>query len=213
MQLLITGPQGSGKGTQAQLLAEKYNLVHLDMGNILRSVAGSDNKYAQIVRDSVTSGTLVPDEYVRLIAWDHVSQSHQNGRGMVIEGYPRSLPQYEHLEDMLRKFGEKLNRVILIKISEEESIRRLADRLTCNKCGRVYNVKSAPPDVPGICECGGQLVVREDDKPEAIKKRLEIYWSQTTAIVERARAEGILLEVDGERSIEVIFDEICKNLN
>ncbi len=212
MNLLILGPQGSGKGTQAQLLADKYNLVHLDMGRILRSVATSDNVHAKVVHEAIMAGGLVPDEYVRLIAWDHISKTHATGKGIVIEGYPRSLAQYEQMEDMLRKFGDRIDKVILVNISEEESVRRLSSRLTCLKCGRVYNTITAPPPANGTCECGGELVLRDDDKPEAIKRRLQIYRTQTTHIVERAQEEGLLLEINGEQPIETIHLEIVAHL-
>ncbi len=212
MNLLILGPQGSGKGTQAQLLADEFGFYHLEMGNILRSISKSNNKYAEIVAGTINGGNLVPDEYVRLIAWDHINQYHGQVKGFIFEGYPRSLAQYEHVEDMLRKFGGRINKVILVEISEEESIKRLSSRLTCQKCGQVYNTITVPPPADGKCECGGELVQREDDKPEAIKRRLRIYRTQTAQIIERAREEGLLIEVNGEQPIEAIHKEIIKDL-
>ncbi|MEK9200773.1 MAG: nucleoside monophosphate kinase, partial [Patescibacteria group bacterium] len=169
MNLLILGPQGSGKGTQAQLLSDKYGFYHLEMGNILRSISKSKNKHADVIANSINTGNLVPDEYVRLIAWDHINQYHSSVKGFIFEGYPRSLAQYEHVEEMLRKFGDRINKVIVVEISEEETIKRLSSRLTCVRCGRVYNTITAPPPELGTCECGGELTLREDDKPEAIK--------------------------------------------
>lgn len=212
MNLLILGPQGSGKGTQAQMLTDKFGFYHLEMGNILRSVSKSDNKYAKVVSETINNGNLVPDEYVRLIAWDHINQYHGKVKGFIFEGYPRSVAQYEHVEDMLRKFGDRLDKVILVNISEDESVKRLSSRLTCLKCGRVYNTVTAPPPSNGSCECGGELVQREDDKPEAIKRRLQIYRTQTAHIIERASEEGLLLEINGEQPIETIHQEIVAKL-
>ena len=202
MNLIILGPQGCGKGTQAQLLADKFGWLHFEMGKILRSIAQSENnKYSKGVAQALNSGSLVPDEYVRLIAWDFVKK-HQD-KGIIFEGYPRSVDQYDHLQDMLRKFGKKLDFVINIDISEAESIARLEKRRTCNKCGKVYTGGT-------VCECGGQLVQREDDKPEAIRQRLQIYHAQTHPVFEKAVADGIGVEISGEFPIEIVHAHILE---
>jgi len=181
VNIIILGPQGSGKGTQAALLVEKFGLQHFEAGKILRSIADSDNKYAAAVKTAINSGNLVPDELVRLIAWDFITK-HKNG-GVIFDGYPRSVAQYEHLQDMLMKFGQRIDRVIDLEISKEETIKRLTKR------------------------------GREDDTPEAIKKRLELFWQQTNPVIERAKQEGVLLEIDGERPIEVIHQDINDQIN
>ena len=180
MNIILLGPQGSGKGTQATLLVEKLRLQHFEAGKILRSIASSDNQHASAVKTAINSGNLVPDELVRLIAWDFINK-HKNG-GFIFDGYPRSVAQYEHLQDMLMKFGQKIDRVIDLEISEAETIKRLTKR------------------------------GREDDTPEAIKKRLELFWQQTNPVIERAKQEGILLKIDGERPIEVIHQDILRKL-
>ena len=204
MTLIILGPQGSGKGTQGGLLVAKYGMNYVDMGRILRSV--------HQVKDYVNRGELVPDELVRTIAWDHINKQDKS-KGFLFDGYPRSVPQYEALQDMLRRFGKKIERVIWLDISEVESIRRLSARRTCEKCGEIYNSITRPPQKPDVCDkCGGKLVQRKDDTPEAIKRRLQLYHEQTHPILEKARGEGILLEVNGERAIETIFEEIISRL-
>lgn len=205
MIVIIQGPQACGKGTQARLLSEKYGWLHLEMGKILRSIASSDNQYAAKIRDTLNSGGLVPDELVRLIAWDYIKKHHE--QGLIFEGYPRSLAQYEHLQDMLKKFNKRIDAVISVNIPEEESIRRMSDRRTCLRCGRVYIV-----DEVSKCECGGELVLREDDKPEAIKRRLQIYHRQTRPVFERAKAEGIAIEIDGMHPIAEVHEKICTSL-
>lgn len=205
MIVIIQGPQACGKGTQARLLSEKYGWLHLEMGKILRSIASSDNQYAAKIRDTLNSGGLVPDELVRLIAWDYIKKHHE--QGLIFEGYPRSLAQYEHLQDMLKKFNKRIDAVISINIPEEESIRRMSDRRTCQRCGRVYIVGEALK-----CECTGELVLREDDKPEAIKHRLQIYHQQTRPVFERAKSEGIAIEIDGMHPIAEVHEKICTSL-
>jgi len=212
MNLILLGPQGSGKGTQAELLVQKYGLNYVEMGKILRSIAESDNQYAKIVKEMIDKGELVPDEYVRLIAWDHINKQDKE-KGWLFDGYPRSLEQYEYLEDMLRKFGKKIDWVVYLFISPEESIRRLSARRTCEKCGEIFNLVTNPPKNPEICDkCGGRLGQREDDQPGAIKRRLELFNERTKPILEKARQENILMEVNGERPIDIINDEIVQKL-
>ena len=140
MNIILLGPQGSGKGTQAQLLAERKGFIHLEMGKILRSVADSDNQYAKKVKESLHGGELVPDEYVRLIAWDFIRDHDPKKNNFLLEGYPRTVAQYEHVQDMFRKFGKKIDKVINIEITEDETVRRLSSRRTCKKCGEVFNL-------------------------------------------------------------------------
>lgn len=175
MNIILLGPQGSGKGTQAKLLVKKFGLQHFEAGKILRSMANP------VIKEALNSGRLVPDEYVKQIAWDFIKK-HVNG-GFIFDGYPRSMAQYEHLQDMLMKFGKKIDKVIDLEISPAETMKRLTKR------------------------------GREDDTPEAIKKRLELWRQQTMSVIERARQGGILLEIDGERPIEVIHQDIDDQIN
>jgi adenylate kinase len=212
MNIIVLGPQGSGKGTQAQMLARKYGLNHIEMGGILRSIAASDNQYAVPVRNAMAKGQLVPDEFFRLVLWDHINKCDKN-KGFIFDGFPRNLPQYEQLKDMLMRFGLKIDHVILIDISEEETIKRLAARRTCKKCGRVYNLITNPPPETGKCECGGELYQREDDTPESTRVRLITYREMTTPVIDEARKEKVLMEFDGEKPIDEIHKEIINRIN
>lgn len=213
MNIIISGPQGSGKGTQAELLAKKYGLVHFEMGKILRSIADSNNPVGPQIKKYLVSGNLVPDEFVRLVAWDFISKHSNRDVGFIFEGYPRSVAQYEHLQDMLLKFGKKIDLVVLLDIPEAESIKRVSSRRTCSKCGQVYNVISDRPKQENVCDvCGGTLILREDDKPEAIKRRLELYRSQTAPVFVRAKQDGIAFEIKGEQGIDQIHKQIVDRL-
>ena len=213
MNIILLGPQGSGKGTQAQLLAQRQGFVHLEMGRILRSVANSDNQHAQIVRETIDKGDLVPDEYVRLIAWDFINKHEPKTSNFEFEGYPRTALQYDQVKDMFMKFGKKITAVINIEISELETVKRLSARRTCEKCGEVYNLITHPSTELDKCDkCAGKLILREDDYPEAIKRRLQIYRTQTQPVFEKARSEGIGFEINGEQDIESIYQQIVKKL-
>ncbi len=190
MNIILLGPQGSGKGTQAELLVEKFGFNHFEAGKILRSIANSDNPNAVAVKQALDSGGLVPDELVRTIAWDFISKQDKS-KGFIFDGYPRSVDQYEHLKDMLAKIGQKIDHVINLEIPESETIRRLSAR-------RTY--------------VSGKLVQRDDDKPEAIQRRLAIYRSQTHPVFERAVSEGVGIEIDGLRTIAVINQDILSRL-
>ncbi len=211
MNIILLGPQGSGKGTQAELLEQKYGFNYFEAGKILRSIAVSDNAHAKVVKQAMDKGDLIPDEYMRLIAWDFISK-HDKNKGFLFDGYPRSVDQYEHLQDMLARLGRKVDWVVNIEISQAESIKRLSSRRTCSKCGEVYNLITNPPKGDKCDKCGGELAQREDDQPQAIKRRLSIYRSQTHPVFERAMAEGIGIEVNGERPIEVIHQDILDRL-
>jgi adenylate kinase len=209
MNIIVLGPQGSGKGTQVKMLLDKYGFNRVEMGDILRSIASSDNPKSEEVRGFMNRGELVPDEFVRLLVWDHINKQDKE-KGFIFDGYPRSLAQYEQVSDMLRKFGKKIDLVIYLKISEAETIRRLSARRTCEKCGKIWNMITNPPPSADECECKGKLTQREDDKAEAIKVRLKTFNEKTVKILDTAGQEGILREINGEQPIEKIHEDIVK---
>jgi adenylate kinase len=211
MNIIVLGPQGSGKGTQVQLLVEKYGFNRVEMGDILRSIATSDNPKAEEVRGFMNRGELVPDEFVRLLVWDHINKQDKE-KGFIFDGYPRSLAQFEQVSDMLRKFGKRIDLVLSLKLSEDETIKRLSARRTCEKCGKIWNLITNPPSTEEFCECKGRLLQRVDDQPEAIKIRLKTFSEKTVAILDTASKEGILREVDGEQPIAKIHEDIVKVL-
>lgn len=208
MNLIILGPQGSGKGTQAKQIADELGLFYFETGRFLRELAKSDTRVDEIVNKK---GGLIPDEEIFSYVSGYLEKKVPDGRNIILDGYPRSVKQYELLDSWLRSKGPEIDKVILLDISEKESIRRLSARRVCQKCSSKYNLITKPPPA-GRCKCGEGLIQREDDKPESIKKRLVLYEKTTKPLIEIFEKKGILIKVDGERPIEVILKDILVRL-
>jgi len=210
MNLVILGPQGSGKGTQAEMLVKKYGFTHVETGEILRQMANSDHPLNNKIRKMLNEGILVSDDIVSEVLINSLNSEHPDG--FLFDGTPRNFEQYILMNELLSQKGEKIDKVIILKISEEETIRRLSSRRKCEKCGKVYNLVTNPPPEPTRCKCGGGLIQREDDFPEAIRKRLEEFAHTTMKVIEAAANEGILIEINGEQAINDIHQEIVEKL-
>lgn len=208
MNIIIFGPQGSGKGTQAELLAKKLNLFYFESGKFLREVAKTDPSIDERINKK---GELVPDEETFLLVSKFWEEKVPDGQNMIIDGYPRSVRQLELFEEWLKERGSKIDKAILLEVSRGTSTKRLSARRTCEKCGKVYNLITNPPPKDG-CPCGGELIQREDDKPEQIEKRLSKYDEMTKPMIGILEKQGILERVDGERKIEVISEDIISRL-
>lgn len=192
MNIVLLGPQGSGKGTQAELLVRDRDFVRFETGKYFRESNDPE------ILNLINQGGLVPDEITNRVLLEFINNNP--GDNLLFDGSPRTISQY----DAIRK---SLERVVVLRISETESVHRLSARRQCEVCGEIYNLITAPPS------CNhNQLIQREDDKPEAIKKRLKLFRLQTEPVIEKAKREGILLEIDGERPIEVIHQDIMKKL-
>lgn len=207
LKISIFGPQGSGKGTQAEMLAKKYNLPVLSTGEIFRNEIKNKTELGKLADSLINRGNLVPDETTnKIVLGELAKQKYQNG--FILDGYPRNMRQLVVLE---KNFG--LDFAIELAISDEGVVKRLASRRVCSNCGAIYNVLNKPPRKEGICDlCGGKMETREDDKPEAIAKRLRIYHQETEPIVNYYAVNKKLIKVDGARSIERVFDEIVAKL-
>lgn len=208
MNIIFLGPQGSGKGTQAKFLSEKLGLLYLEMGALLREAAKKDPQLDEMVNQK---GILVPDEISFKIIKEKIEKEGGDLKNLLFDGFPRSLNQYQLLKDWFSEKRAKIDKVILLEISEEETIRRLSARRICSKCGNVYNLITNPPP-HGKCVCGGELIQRKDDYPETIKMRLSLYHQITSPLIDLLEKEGILVRVNGERPIEAISQDLLERL-
>src|SRR3989338_379265 len=204
MNLIIFGPQGSGKGTQAELIARRHAWPYISTGDIFRYHIKNQTELSRQVNEYINAGQLVPDELTNKIVQDRLQQPDCLV-GFVLDGYPRNKPQLKFLDSIA-----EIDFTIVIEISDSEAIRRLAGRLAC-KCGLSYHVEYNPPKQAGICDkCGEKLFKRDDDKPSAIKKRLEIYHQETEPLLDEYEKQGKLFRVGGLGSIEDIYKWIDK---
>ncbi|MFC1727546.1 adenylate kinase family protein [Patescibacteria group bacterium] len=213
MNILVMGPQGSGKGTQAKRLARKLDLAYFEAGDILREKAKEKTKLGKkIFRTIHQKGELVSDQIMEGIIKEWLSQKKPS-QGFLFDGFPRNQPQYQFVEKILAEKKMKIDVAICLKITRETAIKRLSARRICSECDREYNLVTLPPKNDQLCDqCQIELKQRHDDSPKVIKKRLQIYDQLTSPLVDLFRQQGILEEVDGERPVEVIFQDILGRL-
>lgn len=213
MNIIILGPQGSGKGTQAKKLSEELNIFYLEVGGLLRKEITENTPLGEEISPYIDSGKLVPDEVLSKVIGPFLTNETLK-RGIIFDGFPRIFSQMRILEDKLKEFDAKIDYVILLNISREESVRRLSARRNCLKCGRIYNLITLPPKSDGFCDDDGEkLVIRKDETPEAIEKRLDIYEKESLPIIDYFRRQGLVINIDGEQPIEVIFQQILERLH
>lgn len=199
MNLIFIGPQGSGKGTQAKLIADKFGFAHISTGDLLRNLSGELKKEADVY---MNSGKLVPDEFIIKILKERLEKADCVS-GAILDGFPRNMNQAVELDKII-----KITSAINIEISDEEAIKRISGRFSCSKCGEGYNIYTEPkPKNKGICDkCSGELIQRKDDNPEAVKKRLEIYHLETSVILKHYNT----IKINGEQDIELVNKDIQK---
>jgi len=214
--VLLIGPQGSGKGTQATTVAPKLGLVHVATGDLFRSLMATDTDLARTVRQYYEQGVLVPDELTIQVLWtrlDELDRTRPEYRGVLLDGFPRTRPQAEALDALLDERGDALVAVIYLKVPRGVLTERLSGRLICQQCGATYHATFNPPRHPGTCDrCGGKLTQRSDDTPEAIARRLDSYEAQTAPLLDYYRQRGLLVEIDGNCSIEEVTRSILDAL-
>ncbi len=201
-KIILLGPPGAGKGTQAKRIVEKTGLLHLSTGDILRDEVARGTELGKQAKAYMDRGDLVPDELIIGMIRGRI----ENADGFILDGFPRTVAQAEALERIT-----PVDVVIDIELERDEVIRRLSSRRVCRNCGRIYNLISNPPKVDGKCDaCGGELYQRDDDRPEVIENRYDVYTSSTAPLIEFYRSRGLLVEVDGKADPDAIFARIME---
>jgi len=213
MYIILLGAPGAGKGTQAANVAQELDLVHIASGDLFRQAIEQGNKLGMQAKSYMEKGMLVPDEITIRMVLERISAPDCEA-GVILDGFPRNLEQAETLDTALARQGKAIDKVVYIKVSEEELLRRLSGRWICHKCQAPYHVTDSPPKVWGKCDqCGGELYQRPDDTAETVKKRLEVYFAQTAPLIEYYTRADKLLEVDGEGSVDEISKRIVAALH
>ena len=212
MKIIMLGAPGAGKGTQAKMIAEKCGIPHISTGDIFRANIKNGTELGAKAKEYMDKGLLVPDELVCDLVVDRIQQADCE-KGYILDGFPRTIPQAEALENALNAIEQKLDYAIDIDVPDENLIYRMSGRRACVGCGATYHVVFNPTKVEGKCDvCGESLILRDDDKPETVKKRLDVYHTQTQPLIDFYSARKVLVEVDGTQSMDKVFEDIMKIL-
>ncbi len=208
MKIIMLGAPGAGKGTQAKMIADKYQVPHVSTGDIFRANIKNGTELGKKAKEYMDKGQLVPDELTVEILLDRVAQDDCKN-GYVLDGFPRTIPQADVLDKELTKLGDKVDFAINVDVPDENIVKRMSGRRACLKCGATYHVEHIPPKQEGICDtCGSELVQRDDDKPETVQNRLSVYHEQTQPLIDYYTNKGILKTVDGTKDMQDVFNQI-----
>jgi len=212
MKLVLLGAPGAGKGTQAQVISEKFSIPHISTGDIFRSNIKNGTDMGKKAKEYIDKGLLVPDEVTINIVKDRLKESDCKN-GFILDGFPRTIPQAEALDGVLSDLGTSLDFVVNISVSDNEIIERLSGRRVCQKCGKSYHIKYNPPTVGGVCDaCASKVIQRDDDKEETVMRRIRTYHEQTEPLIDYYGKKGILLTIEGQELIEDTTKEVMKVL-
>ena len=212
MKLILLGAPGAGKGTQAEIISEKLHIPTISTGNILREAIKNGTETGLKAKSFMDAGKLVPDDVIIGIVRERVARA-DCANGFILDGVPRTIPQAEALDKALKELGQKIDYAINVEVPDENIVNRMSGRRACVDCGATYHIAYAPTSKEGICDkCGGGLILRDDDKPETVLKRLGVYHEQTQPLIDYYTEAGILKEVDGTIDINDVFAEIVKIL-
>ncbi len=208
MKIIMLGAPGAGKGTQAKRIAEKYHVPHISTGDIFRANIKNGTELGQKAKAYMDQGLLVPDGLVCDLVVDRVKQEDCKD-GYILDGFPRTIPQAESLDKALAEMGEAVDHAIDVEVPDENIVSRMSGRRACVGCGATYHLVYAPTKVEGQCDaCGAKLILRDDDKPETVKKRLTVYHEQTQPLIDYYQKKGILKKVDGTMGMDEVFQAI-----
>ena len=212
MKIIMLGAPGAGKGTQAKQIASKYSIPHISTGDIFRANIKNGTELGKKAKSYMDQGLLVPDELTCDLVVDRISQADA-ANGYVLDGFPRTIPQAEALTNALNARNEKIDYAINVEVPDSNIVNRMSGRRACLGCGATYHIEFNAPKKEGVCDvCGAELVLRDDDKPETVQKRLNVYHDQTQPLIEYYSKAGALVEVDGTQDIDVVFQDIVKIL-
>ncbi|MDO4619605.1 MAG: adenylate kinase [Lachnospiraceae bacterium] len=212
MRLIMLGAPGAGKGTQAVRVADRFGIPHISTGDIFRANIKNGTELGKKAKSFMDAGKLVPDELVCDLVADRISKEDCE-KGFILDGFPRTIPQAEALDAAVEKLGTKIDYAVDIEVPDENIIERMGGRRTCPGCGASYHIKYIPTKKEGICDvCGSAIIQREDDKPETVKTRLEVYHAQTQPLIDYYSAKGVLAEVDGTQPMDTVFAQIVEKL-
>lgn len=208
MKIIMLGAPGAGKGTQAKMIADKYGVPHISTGDIFSANIKNGTELGMEAKKYMDQGLLVPDELTVRILLDRVAQDDCKN-GYVLDGFPRTIPQAEVLDSELTKLGDHIDYAINVDVPDENIVKRMSGRRACLTCGATYHIEHVPPKKEGICDvCGSELVLRDDDKPETVKNRLNVYHEQTQPLIDFYTEKGVLKTVDGTVPMEEVFAAI-----
>ena len=208
MRIILVGPPGAGKGTQAEKIVAKYNVAHISTGDILRANVKAGTELGKKAKSFMDAGALVPDDVIVGMMRGRLAEDDCKN-GFILDGFPRTVPQAEALDSLLAEMGLKLDGVILLDVDDDTVVERLCGRRMCKKCGRIFHVSFKPSSKGDLCdECGGELYQRDDDKEEVIRQRLAVYHSQTAPLVDYYGKAGLLLRVPGAEAGDKVLGHI-----
>ena len=212
MRIIMLGAPGAGKGTQAKKIAEKYGIPHISTGDIFRANIKNGTELGKKAKTYMDQGLLVPDELTCDLVVDRIQQPDAKN-GYVLDGFPRTIPQAEALDAALAAINDKVDYAINVEVPDENIINRMSGRRACVACGATYHIVHIPTKVEGVCDkCGADLILRDDDKPETVKNRLNVYHEQTQPLIDYYTAKNVLHEVDGTKAMEDVFSSIVSIL-
>ncbi len=213
MKIIMLGAPGAGKGTQAKMIAEKYSVPHISTGDIFRANIKNGTQLGMEAKKYMDQGLLVPDELTVKILLDRVAKEDCAG-GYVLDGFPRTIPQAQVLDNALKELDDQIDFAINVDVPDENIVRRMGGRRACLSCGATYHIEHIPPKKEGVCDaCGKDLVLRDDDKPETVKNRLDVYHQQTQPLIDFYEKKGILRTVDGTVDMKDVFAAITAILD
>lgn len=208
MKIIMLGAPGAGKGTQAKMIAEKYSIPHISTGDIFRANIKNGTELGTKAKAYMDQGLLVPDELTCDLVVDRIKQA-DCARGYILDGFPRTIPQAEALDQALKAMEEKIDYAINVDVPDDHIVNRMGGRRTCVGCGATYHLIYHAPKTEGICDtCGEKLILRDDDKPETVQKRLSVYHEQTQPLIDYYEAAGVLKTVDGTADMKDVFAAI-----